>query len=341
MEKKLKPDNKALKPTLADQPFLRGMKQPYIELLARHATIVDFEAGQTIFHQNEFADHFFILLEGKVCVETDVPRSENIPVQILGVGDVLGWSWLFAPFTWHFQARALEATRAICLNAASLLVASENDYGFGFDLMERVVQVVIARLKTSQQQLLALYKPDVFLRPLDETPFRRPDLPLKTGNIQEMLAEHPFSKGMKLAHLKTLADAAMTKEFEAGESIFRDDDLANRFYLIEHGKIIIEFPDREGDPVPIEILGDGDMVGWSWLFPPYYSHFDARALERTSAIFVFGTKIREESYRDHDFGYELMKRVCRVLIERLQATRKQVLALHHQHSRLEAPARCE
>ena len=67
------------------------------------------------------------------------------------------------------------------------------------------------------------------------------------------------------------------------------------------------------------------MLGWSWLFPPYYWHFDARALEPTTAIFFYGTRLREQCEQDHDFGYEIMKRMTQVVIQRLQATRKQLL----------------
>ena len=69
------------------------------------------------------------------------------------------------------------------------------------------------------------------------------------------------------------------------------------------------------------------MLGWSWLFPPYYWHFDARALQPTKAIFFYGTWLRENCERDHDFGYELIKRVSAVVIARLQTVRKRVVEL--------------
>ena len=69
------------------------------------------------------------------------------------------------------------------------------------------------------------------------------------------------------------------------------------------------------------------MLGWSWLFPPYYWHFDARAIEPTDAVFFYGTRLREQSEEDPAFGYELMKRVAAIVIKRLQTTRMQVLQL--------------
>lgn len=109
--------------------------------------------------------------------------------------------------------------------------------------------------------------------------------------------------------------------------IFREGNLANRFYLLQRGKVILEAARAENSPVPIQIIGEGDVLGWSWLFSPFYWHFDARALEPTQSIFLYGTRLREQCETDRDFGYELMKRVCLVLIQRLQTTRKQLLEL--------------
>ena len=67
------------------------------------------------------------------------------------------------------------------------------------------------------------------------------------------------------------------------------------------------------------------MLGWSWLFPPYYWHFDARAVELTEAVFLHGAPLREECEADHDLGYELVKRMAEVMLKRLQATRRQLL----------------
>jgi CRP-like cAMP-binding protein len=76
----------------------------------------------------------------------------------------------------------------------------------------------------------------------------------------------------------------------------------------------------------VQELGDGDVLGWSWLFPPYVWHFQARALEPTEAVMIDGGHLLTAAERDPKFGYNLMKRVSRVVIQRLQATRKQLLA---------------
>src|SRR5262245_31158824 len=140
--------------------------------------------------------------------------------------------------------------------------------------------------------------------------------------VENVIAEHPFLKGVKPKHLRLLADSTMRLHYEPGELIFREGDPANRFYLIERGRVALESSRKDQPVVPIQYIGPGEVLGWSWLFPPYYWHFDARALEPTTAIFFYGTRLREQCENDHDLGYELMKRMTAVVIQRLQTTRK-------------------
>lgn len=143
--------------------------------------------------------------------------------------------------------------------------------------------------------------------------------------LESVLIEHPFLREFKPDHIRLLADSAMRMHYEAGEFIFREGEPANRFYLIEQGRVSLESHLKDEAPVAVQIIGPGDVLGWSWLFPPYYWHFDARALEPTTAIFFYGTRLREQCGQDHEFGFEMMKRMAQVVIQRLQATRKQLL----------------
>lgn len=142
------------------------------------------------------------------------------------------------------------------------------------------------------------------------------------------LAAQPFLEGLPERQLELLADDAMPAEFKADEMIFKEGGPANRFYILLSGEVALESPcpkcDDERGTAQIEIIGAGDVLGWSWLFPPYYSHFNARALSPVKAIFFYGTRLREQCENDHDLGYELMKRIAEIFIERLQATRGQL-----------------
>jgi CRP-like cAMP-binding protein len=138
------------------------------------------------------------------------------------------------------------------------------------------------------------------------------------------ITEHPFFRGLPPEHLSLLADCAMRSHFEKDERIFRSGDPANRFYLLQKGKVALESA-TNGAATTLQHIGAGDVLGWSWLFPPYTWHFDARAVEPTDAIFLYGTRVRELCDSNHDLGYELMNRTANVLIDRLMSVRRELV----------------
>jgi CRP/FNR family transcriptional regulator, cyclic AMP receptor protein len=145
--------------------------------------------------------------------------------------------------------------------------------------------------------------------------------------VESAVLAHPFLSGLKPEHLRVLANNALRMQYQTDELIFREGDPANRFYLIECGQVSLEYSRKDEPPMPIQTIGPGDVLGWSWLFPPYYWNFDARAVEPTTAIFFYGTRLRDECEQDKSLGYAMMKRMTAVAIQRLQATRRQLLAL--------------
>jgi len=135
-----------------------------------------------------------------------------------------------------------------------------------------------------------------------------------------VLEAQPFLKGMAARQLEILSAESMLAEFKTDERILYEGGPANRFYLILEGRVELESPMREGESIHTQTLSKGDVLGWSWIFPPYRWHFDARAVTPTKAIFFYGTRLRELCEENHDFGYELMKRISEIVIKRLQAT---------------------
>ena len=150
---------------------------------------------------------------------------------------------------------------------------------------------------------------------------------IESNRLEARIAGHTFFRGLKPHHLELLADSAMLKSFKAGDVIFRQGDPANRFYLIESGQVQLESQVKDSAPVPLQRIGLGDVLGWSWLFPPYYWQFDARAITDTTTIFFYGTWLRDSCERDHDFGYTMLKRMSAVVIQRLQAARQRLVDL--------------
>jgi CRP/FNR family transcriptional regulator, cyclic AMP receptor protein len=149
----------------------------------------------------------------------------------------------------------------------------------------------------------------------------------KAEPISVRVALHPFLAGMNPRQLALLTDCAMVSHFKPGQVILREGEIANRFYLIETGKVVLESGETFGEPVVIETIGAGDLLGSSWMFSPYTWQFTARAIEPTDAIFFYGTILREYCERDSSLGYELFKRMAPVILRRLQAARQKMVSI--------------
>ena len=149
------------------------------------------------------------------------------------------------------------------------------------------------------------------------------------------VALHPFLAGMSHQHLALLTDCAMAVQFNKGDVIFREGEQANRFYLLETGEIILTADDSSWNAVLIDTIGAGDLLGWSWMFPPYTWRFTARVTRPTKAIFFYGTILREYCERHPSLGYELLKRMTAVMNRRMQAARAKIVAIHDRTTELQ------
>ena len=146
--------------------------------------------------------------------------------------------------------------------------------------------------------------------------------------LDAVVLDAPVFAGLDERFAVRLAGCAVTAGFEHGASVFREGDAADAFYVIRRGRVALELFVPGRGPLTIETLEPGEVVGWSWLFPPYRWHFDARAVTAVRAVAVDGACLREKCDEDPALGYELMRRFSAVLIERLQATRVRLLDLY-------------
>ena len=149
------------------------------------------------------------------------------------------------------------------------------------------------------------------------------------------IARHTFLKGLTHDQLALLADCALRAKFEPGQIIFREGEKAQVFYLIEKGEVVLESGKEFGEPVVIQTIGAGDLLGWSWMMPPYVWHFSARAIKPTEAIYFAGTILRDYCERDHSLGFELHKRMSEIMMTRLQAARRKMLSIHAHGAKLQ------
>ncbi len=147
-------------------------------------------------------------------------------------------------------------------------------------------------------------------------------------SLQSVLEKHPFLEGMDTAYLELITGCASNIRFKTRELIFREGEIANHFYFIRQGKVALEIPVPGRGSITIETLGEGDVLGWSWLYPPYLWFLNAKALELVRAIALDGECLRTKCDEDPSLGYELMKRFSYIIMQRLQATRLQILDIY-------------
>lgn len=146
--------------------------------------------------------------------------------------------------------------------------------------------------------------------------------------LERIIAEHPFFAGLESYYLDLMVGCASNVRFKAGDYIFKEGEEANEFYLIRAGKVAVEMFAPQHKPIIVSTLGEGEVLGWSWLLPPYQWRFHGRAIEDTRAISLDGKCLRTKCEQNHDLGYELLKRFSRIINQRLDAARFQLLDVY-------------
>jgi CRP-like cAMP-binding protein len=145
-----------LEPILTRHPFFEGLDKHYLELLTGCATNERYDADEYLFHEGDAAAKFFIIRHGKIAIEIANPAGNSV-IYTHDEGDVVGWSWLFEPYHWHFSGRALELTRVIALDGVCLRGKCETDPALGYEFMKRFSNKMMHSLDSTRMQLLDLY----------------------------------------------------------------------------------------------------------------------------------------------------------------------------------------
>jgi CRP/FNR family cyclic AMP-dependent transcriptional regulator len=146
--------------------------------------------------------------------------------------------------------------------------------------------------------------------------------------IEQLLAEVAAFSGMSEEHLALIAGCAQNEVIDDGAYLMREGDAADTFYVIRLGRVALEIFVPQRGAVTIETIDDGGLVGWSWLVPPFRVHLDARALGPVHVVAFDAACLRGKADDDPELGYDLMRRFIPVIVERLQATRVQMLDVY-------------
>lgn len=150
----------------------------------------------------------------------------------------------------------------------------------------------------------------------------------RTEGIEQLLSAHPFFRDMSGTARGLIAGCSSNQVFQDGQHILKEGDPADTFYLLRHGGVALEIHIPARPPLVIETLQDGDILGWSWLVPPYVVRFDARAIGLVRCLSVDGKCLRAKCEADSALGYEFYKHFLPVMAERLTATRLQMIDIY-------------
>ncbi|MGZ4269691.1 MAG: cyclic nucleotide-binding domain-containing protein [Solirubrobacteraceae bacterium] len=146
--------------------------------------------------------------------------------------------------------------------------------------------------------------------------------------LDELLRATPALQGLSPTQHETVAGCARNRVFTAGERLLHEGDRADVFFVLRHGAVALETAVPGRGHVTVQTLHDGDLLGWSWLVPPYRTAFDARALETTHVVELDGACLRGKCDTDPELGYALLKAVATVFAGRLQDARLRLLDLY-------------
>lgn len=151
---------------------------------------------------------------------------------------------------------------------------------------------------------------------------------VKIEGLDRLLSEHPFFKDFSEAHRELVAGCCANVRFEEGQHLFREGEEADTFYLVRSGRVGLRIYAPGHGAITVQTVGDGEIVGWSWLVPPYRWSSDAVALSLVRAISIDGKCLRAKCENDHELGYQLLKHVMPIIGNRLAATRLQMMDLY-------------
>lgn len=142
---------------LREQPFLAGLTDDQLAFMVGCAKNVPFDEGTYMFRDGDEADSLFLIREGRIGLEIDVPPRGRVVVETLEKGDISGWSWLFPPYKWHVSGRAVGRVRTIRFDGKCLREKLEEDNALGFLLTKKLLKAVHERLER-----VRLLKMDVY-----------------------------------------------------------------------------------------------------------------------------------------------------------------------------------
>ncbi len=151
-------------------------------------------------------------------------------------------------------------------------------------------------------------------------------------DLKRILKSLPFFEGFSDEHLSLLVGCARNERAVVGTFLFREGQDATTFYWLREGSVSLDIHAPGQGPLTVQTVTENEPLGWSWLFPPYTWHFDARVVEDVRMVVFDGLCLRTKCDKDPVFGYELMKRFSRIMTQRIEALSFQLMDVYGEHT---------
>ena len=148
---------------------------------------------------------------------------------------------------------------------------------------------------------------------------------MNSQSVADFLSRHPFFTGLDDQYIEFLTDSAVETQIGEGGILFRQGTPADKFYLLKSGKVSVQVPALVGPVLEIQRIGENQILGWSWLIPPYRWNFQARVEEDASLLEFDGRAVLARCEEDPRFGFEMLKRFAALMSERLEAARQKMM----------------
>ena len=149
--------------------------------------------------------------------------------------------------------------------------------------------------------------------------------------LETIISAHPFFEGLEDNYMKLVVGCASNVRFQSDTYIFKEGNAANNFYLLREGKVALEIFAPQLRPIIVETLQEGEILGWSWLLPPFTWKFNAHATTAVRAISIDGKCLRKKCEENHDLGYEILNRFSKIIALRLEAALLQITDVYAVH----------
>ncbi|MCE5254088.1 MAG: cyclic nucleotide-binding domain-containing protein [Actinomycetia bacterium] len=258
-----------------------------LEAIAGISHVQDFEAGQQLIAEGAAAHHLYLFLKGKAAVEVQLPEGDQILIDELGPGEMLGWAAFMPPHLYTASAWATEPSQLIVVDGERLRQLCDVNKHMGYQVAKGVGEVMSKRFGHAVG-----------------------------GHGITELHQFKIFAGLDVADLDAIGRISHIRDFDAGEELITEGGAADKLYLVLRGKVEVKVRSPEGRQILIDELGPGEMLGWGAVMEPHVHSASAWTAEPSELVVVNGDSLRELCEQNKRLGYQVVRGIGEVISKR-------------------------